>query len=414
LKKSLPNILIGVVVAIAAILLLYAGSGRSRTLDENVTFRRRDKIPYGTYAAYQGLQHIFPNASVFVNDKEPGYWDSLSTYGKDQALVIICPEFNADASDMKTLVRFAEHGNDVFISTMELPSDITEILNCDVNTTEQLVSYFSDLESSDTLTVSLAHPPFARKTSYTYPGKQFDGYFSRIDTTTTTVLGYDKKGHPDFIHLKAGDGNVYVHLAPMAYTNYFLLHKGNLPYYENSFSMIPAKTTRIAWDEYFLHKKNEDQSHEQNWLSSLLGIKNPNGKRSFAAAFWVLLSLLLLYVLIEMRRKQRFIPVVKRPRNDSLDFVKTIGRLYHDKGDHRNLCKKMAAYFLEHVRNRYKLPTAELNDRFANLLQAKSGVPESEILGIVHFIRELDHGMGVSDTQLVAFHQQLESFYKKA
>ena len=67
-----------------------------------------------------------------------------------------------------------------------------------------------------------------------------------------------------------------------------------------------------------------------------------------------------------MRRKQRYIPVVAKPKNDSLDFVKTIGRLYYDKGDHKNLSRKMGAFFLEHVRSRYKLPTGTLNEEFIN------------------------------------------------
>ena len=122
---------------------------------------------------------------------------------------------------------------------------------------------------------------------------------------------------------------------------------------------------------------------------------------------------LLLYVVMEMRRKQRYIPVVTKPRNDSLDFVKTIGRLYYDKGDHKNLCRKMAAYFLEHVRNRYKLATGNLGDDFVKNLQFKTGYEESEIRGIVSYIKWLDESQAVSQNQLTDFHKQLESFYKK-
>jgi len=58
-------------------------------LDERISFRKRDKIPYGTYVAYQSLRSIFPDASVSVNSKEPGYWDSLSAYKSNQALLIV-------------------------------------------------------------------------------------------------------------------------------------------------------------------------------------------------------------------------------------------------------------------------------------------------------------------------------------
>ena len=153
------------------------------------------------------------------------------------------------------------------------------------------------------------------------------------------------------------------------------MHKDNIGYYEKAMSVINPEVTKVVWDEYYLNKKFLDEREEpkKGWFSVLMGTENDNGKKPFRAAFWLLILLLLLYVLLEMRRKQRYIPVIKKPRNDSLDFVKTIGRLYFDKGDHKNLCRKMSAYFLEHVRNKYKLSTGTLDDNFVKNLQFKSG-----------------------------------------
>ena len=145
----------------------------------------------------------------------------------------------------------------------------------------------------------------------------------------------------------------------------------------------------------------------RNWLSVLF--RYPALKAALLTAIFTLL----LFVLLEMRRKQRYIPVISKPRNDSLDFVKTIGRLYYDKGDHKNLCRKMAAYFLEHVRNRYKLATGTLDDEFVQHLRFKSDVPEPEIRSIVSFIKYLDDVPVINYKELSEFHKQLESFYKK-
>lgn len=72
----------------------------------------------------------------------------------------------------------------------------------------------------------------------------------------------------------------------------------------------------------------------------------------------------------------------------------------------------MAAYFLEHIRNKYKLPTNHLNDEFAANLSFKTGVNEAEIKSILSFITELEHLDRVSEQQLAAFHRQLEKFYQ--
>lgn len=74
----------------------------------------------------------------------------------------------------------------------------------------------------------------------------------------------------------------------------------------------------------------------------------------------------------------------------------------------------MSAYFLEFVRSNYKLPTSILNEDFIRLLHFKSGVAETEINEIVHFINQLDQGASINERQLAAFHKRLESFYQKA
>jgi hypothetical protein len=415
LKKYIPHILIALVVLALFLLMFVDRNNRKKGLDERLSFRKRDKIPYGVFAAYESMKSMFPNANVTFERQEPGSWDSISLFGKHQALVIICPDFNADKYEMTNLVNFVENGNDVFISAISLSDEATRVINADVNSIEPLISFFSKTSQSDTLTVSLRLPFNQVKQTWSYPGKQLDGYFSRVDTTISTILGHDKRGRPDFIHLKAGKGNLFVHLAPMAFTNYFLLHKQNIEYLEKIFSMISPATTKVLWDEYYLTKRNERRrdNNKKSWIQTLLGLQNDNGDHSIAAAFWLLLFLLLLYVILEMRRKQRHIPVIKKLQNDSLDFVKTIGRLYHDKGDHRNLCRKMAAYFLEHVRNRYKLPTSELNEEFVKNLHIKTGIAEEEIRPIIGYIRYLEEPVSISAQDLYVFHKQLESFYKK-
>jgi hypothetical protein len=395
-------------LAVAAVLLYFTKERtRPKRLDERISFRQRDKIPYGTFVAYQGLQSMYPKATVKPTQDPPGYWDSLSQEKKGQALVIITPVFDASIAEMKELLRFTEEGNDVFVSAMNISDAATNMMRCATNINGYPMYFPGFGSGDDSLIVSLNRPPFDNR-RYAYPGGRLDNYFSEIDSATCTVLGFDKNNRPNFIHLKAGIGNFYVHLAPMAFTNYFLMHKDNITYLENVLSVIPAGTRYIAWDEYFIRKRPKRPDARPNWFSGFLK------EESLRWALLTALIALLVYVLLEMRRKQRIIPVIKKPANDSLDFVKTIGRLYHDKGDHRNLSRKMSAYFLEHVRNRYKLPTSVLDETFEQHLHFKTGVAKEEIHGIVSFIQQLEHASVISEKQLAWFHKQLESFYARA
>jgi hypothetical protein len=409
LKKYLPYLL-GVLLFGGIIALIVTGdNSKQRKLDERVTLRRHDKIPYGAYVAYKSLEELFPAAHVFPSNDEPGYWDSLSVDDDKQALIIIANKLNADETEMKKLIGFVEKGNDVFVSVRTISYMAGKMLDCDVTTTA-ISSYYENNIVPDSLQLVLNDPPFTVKAPYVYPGKKLDAVFSKYDPATTEVLGKAANGQPNFIRLRAGKGNLYVHLAPLAFTNYFLLHKANIDYYEKVFSVIDPQTTRIGWDEYYTSKRFSDEPREKkkSWLTVLS--RYPALKAALLTAIFTLL----LYVLLEMRRKQRHIPVVTRPRNDSMDFVKTIGRLYFDKGDHRNLARKMSSYFLEHVRSKYKLATGTLDEEFILKLQHKSGVDEAEIRGIVTFIKYVEDAPAINHKQLADLHKQLEAFYKKA
>jgi hypothetical protein len=180
-----------------------------------------------------------------------------------------------------------------------------------------------------------------------------------------------------------------------------------MTYYDDALSVIRADAKKIIWDEYFLHKLYDHRREDKSWLYVLF--KYP----AFKWGLWTAIIAIAIFVLLELRRKQRYIPEFARPNNDSLDFVKTIGRLYYEKSDHKDLAKKMSLYFLDFVRTNYKLSTAILDENFIRNLHFKSGYVESELKTIISFINFLDEAPGISDMQLSAFHKQLENFYKK-
>lgn len=408
MKKFIPHFLIVLLVAAIATLVISGGNpGKKKILDERITLRKSHKLPYGTWVAWKNLEYLFPGAEIVSNRYEPGYWNSISMDDTGQVFISITDKFTPDKSEMTSLIEFAANGNDVFISAMYISAAADKLLNCSSSSLEISQLSVDDLEKGANLLLS--DPPFGKNVPYKYPGRTFRSYFTELDTATTNVLGRDDDNHPNFIHLRTGTGNFYVHLEPLAFSNYFLLHKKNISYYESIMSLIKPDAKKVVWDEYYLNKKEGSvkPQKKQGWFNVFL--RYP----SLRAALLTALFALLIYVLMEMRRKQRPIPVVKKPKNDSLDFVKTIGRLYYEKGDHKNLCRKMSSYFLEHVRNRYKLPTGKLDDEFVDLLHYKSGVNKNEIKQIVYFIKYVEDAPVIDDKPLSEFHRMLESFYNK-
>jgi hypothetical protein len=404
MRKLLPYGLMILVMLVLGGLLLSSSRGRPRKMDERISLRQKDKIPYGFYAARNLVPALYPGAAFYTDRRAPGYWDSLSVTESNQAVILVASTLQADSRELQDLLEFAQEGNNVFIITKYMSYEANNFFG--FNTGDIYSEDGLQVEADDSLKVKLSTPRFDDTLTYTYPGKRHATFYSNWDKDKAVVLGSNGSGYPNFLQFKAGKGSIYIHTAPLAFSNYFVLHKNNVRYLEQAFSVLPANTQKIVWSEYYLSKPGPQPPKEPSMLNVLF--RYP----SFKWAFLTAIMALLLYVAMEMRRKQRVIPVMQSPRNDSLDFVQTIGRLYYDKKDHGDLARKMSVYFLDHVRSRYKLPTHTLDESFMHALHAKSGYGMEAIKDILQSLGRVATAKTITEEELIHFHNQLESFYQ--
>lgn len=402
MKKYFPYIIGFIALFIITIILINSKRQVKHVFDERITLNRHDKIPYGTSAATSLLHNLFPQASVYFDSKSPGNWDSLLPTSYNQAVIIMAKNFNADEDELNRLIYFAQQGNYVIVIARSFSYNTVKYFNFSYK--EDLLADYVN-SPDDSLSLQLTKPSFTSDSLYYYPGKKYESEFYTLDTLRTAVLGQNKGGHADFIEYKTGNGAIFIHTSPLAFSNYFLLHKNNFHYFEKALSVIPDKVDKILWNEYYLVKPISDES-EPSWLRVLW--KYPAFKWAFIFAF-VLLSI---YLLSGIRRDQRMIPAWEKPVNESLDFVKTLGRLYYDRHDHIDLARKMSNYFLDHVRVNYKIPTNVLDDKFAEALHYKSRYAIEEIKKIIESIQSLEGQNFLSEQQLSLFYKQLELFYQ--
>ncbi len=103
-------------------------------------------------------------------------------------------------------------------------------------------------------------------------------------------------------------------------------------------------------------------------------------------AWWVLLGGLALFIFFNAKRKQRIVPIVEPLKNNSVDFVKSIGNLYLQEGDFHDMMSKKAQYFLNKVRMDLLIDTQKLDEEFAKKLHLKTGKPMEmidEAIGLI-------------------------------
>src|SRR3712207_4747085 len=108
MKKHGPLIIVVLAVLAFIFLLLVLARNRPRKFNPRITLRQMDKIPYGTYVAYQLLPTLFPKAKVSYDKREPGDWDSLDIRANNQAVILIANDFNAEEWELESLKEFIQ------------------------------------------------------------------------------------------------------------------------------------------------------------------------------------------------------------------------------------------------------------------------------------------------------------------
>jgi hypothetical protein len=392
-------------------LVVVSCNNNKKKLNERQTLWRKDKIPYGTRYAFENLRYLFPKADIITDRSAPmdkGLFPesdkqlkaSLEANNGNTARIIICNSIFPTDDEVQAMLGYVWEGNQLFLSAHEFDPVLLDSLKLDV----EPWSY-----QQDSSTVSLRNPDdFESKLSFTYPGKAEGSYFSSMDSTYTTILGYNEKGKANFIKINYTNGGaIYFHLEPLAFSNFFLLHKKNRHYYELALSQIPERVKLVNWNDYF-----RDNSEGKSVSTISKSFKWVMSQPPLAWSMWILLSLFVLIYLLGTKRRQRLIPVITPLKNSSLDFVKTIGQLYYQKRDHRNLALKISTHFLDHIRTRYNIPTSHLNEHFVERLAFKAGVEKQEVESIVASIHRMNISDSISEIELLQFNRIIENFYK--
>ncbi len=391
-------------LAIIGIILI--GTSCKPVLNKRFSLWRNDRIPYGTYYAFHSLEYIFKNATIESFKYSPELLNiSRENNASPKAYIIISPSVLPSEQELKAIMNHAENGNYVFISSFQPGDNLLDSLGLKVSPLNRDIY-------NDSLALSLIHPVTEDSVGYSYPGISMARHFTDMDTSVTNILGNDKDGHANFVSLKyEGGGAIFLQLAPAAFTNFFLLHKENKSYYDLAMSQFPDSVRSVKWDDYFRTHENGKGDEENRGFDKLrIFLSNP----VLRWAFWLAIVLIGVVYLFESKRKQRIIPVVKPLRNASLDFVETIGRLYFQQKDNRNLFEKIRTQFMGYVRHRYKLTAAATESDLEIKLAFRSGYDPEEVKEIFGQLRVLDNKSSISDDELLSLNDKIDKFYKTA
>ncbi len=111
-----------------------------------------------------------------------------------------------------------------------------------------------------------------------------------------------------------------------------------------------------------------------------------------------------------MKRKQRIIPVITPLLNTTLEFVGTIGNLYYQSAEHKNIAEKKIHFLMDQIRSKYWLNTNALDESFIVALARKTGKGEDDVRTLVKSIAAIQAKDRISSEELIDINKKIEKF----
>jgi len=388
--------------------------------DWGIHYSATATAPYGFKIFNDAIPKLFPGAKT---NAMPVSNRSFSSYNSEKSVYIVLAEkLYYNEQELWSLQQWLYSGNDIVLIGDEFGTELSDYLYLG----KPNYWYVKDNPGLTSGALNNATAPSKVKV-HTFSnfgtvtrGYEFELYkqdlFPRgfkIDSSsscsvadtlknTMQVISSLEDGLANAVMFQVGSGRLILVNSPLAFSNYALLQKNNYHYLEDVMSYVHPEVTRVYYGTGSVR-----QNDHSNW--SVIW----ENKTTRTAILLALLGVIT-YVLVNLRRKQNIIPVIKPLSNESKSFVETIASLYYNKRNNRNIALKMIQHLLEHIRTHYKLNTNELDAGFCEKLSLRSGKGLAETNALINKIKSIQEDtVIVDDKYLHGLYVSMQQFIKK-
>jgi hypothetical protein len=252
--------------------------------------------------------------------------------------------------------------------------------------------------SDDDVILKFTNPLLAKE-KYAFSKNTANVYFSNRLRSYQKSLANIENGNSNFIALKVKKGTIYVCPNPLIFSNYNLINTKNRKAASNMLSYLSADKPLITTNYYL-----NNTIGEESILATIFKFTE------LKWAYYLALVTLVIYILVNVKRKQRAIPLITPLQNTSLNFVSTVSQIYFQQKDHTQLAQKKVYHFIEFVKQKYRLQQND-NILFIEQLSAKSGVNEELVTKIIIMAEKIKKNKTVTELQLIEISNLIDKFY---
>jgi hypothetical protein len=391
-----------------------------------------------TYSLGQEPYGIWLFKSLVENDTKIGQFNTvnqpLKRYlpikardSKKETYLFIGSKLYLSDSSISALTSFIAKGNDAVIIAKDFP---VELINGMYN---QSCGYWSsNADLSDTLVhFNFTHPSLMDTKGYTfkqfynpkkmppnqknYNWRSFDGQYFCDNLSGVQPIGTVKTAtnseRYNFIRIPYQEGNLYLHITPYAFTNYHLSTSAGFHYAKKVLSHVSLD--EVHWDTYNNNEwvdSNQSQQNESNGRDIMYFIFKHS---SLTYAWYMVLGGFALALLFYSKRRQRIMDIPEWKENLSLEFQKTVGRLYFAQNNHKKLLQLEYRLLQNFIRQKYMINTALPQENRISLLALKSKLNASFIEELITQAERyaLPHAQ-VKEEHLMNWTKLLRHFYQ--
>jgi hypothetical protein len=376
--------------------IVYVQMKAPRPVNWRKTYKQKDMIPFGCNAMYELLDRSAFKDKMEVTE-ETIYSGLDSTTEARSSTIFINDLFKIDDIETRMLLNYVSKGNKVLIAANFFDGKLADTLKIKTNLS---YGYFIPKKEEGKFTV-VYHQGLKDQRLYSYNDGVTPSYFTSFDTSRAKIIAADTNKNPLFISLQFGKGTFYLMSNPEVFANYNVVNRlaRNYPYKALSYIDMP----RICWDE--------------NYKTYNSKIKNPLqfifGNDALYAAYSVALLSILLFMVFNLKRRQRPIPVITPPSNSTLDFVEVIGNVYFNAKNHKIIAEEKINSFLDTIRFKFQVNTQLITNDVLKRIAALSGIERTEIDTLFERIETIQYKRTISEKQLIELNTLIEQFHKK-
>ncbi len=385
-------------IFIAVIALQYM---QPKPINWTRTYFKKDKIPFGCYAIFNLLENNF--AKKVITNKQTLYSLNAEMTESNQTLIFIDNNVEFSKLDVKSLFSFLKKGNTVLISTSNFSKALKDTFKIDVQ--ENWVTKSISIDSLLTkraFEVQYTQPKNNVLKSYVYPTVATESYFTKFDTILFKVSSINKQHQAVLLEANIGKGKLVLSSLPDVFGNLFIVNHVNRFYAYTLLSKVKNKT--IIWDENY-------KTHNVQQKGIFQFIFNND---ALYMGYCIAIIGLLFFMIFEMKRKQRAIPVIKPLQNSTLEFVDVISHVYFNSKNHKYIAEEKIAYFYFDMRKKFSVNTTLMDDEFYNTIHLLSGIDLDAVKKLFSYCENLKQAPSLTEQDLLELNTRITNFKLKS